>query len=82
MGIASAGLSHAQAQVDRSVRQLIAAANPPPGADSVDLSAAPVEVLQAKAAFGVGVRATQAAGEMMRSTLELKDPVHKLSVQG
>lgn len=82
MGIASAGLTNAQAQVDRSVRQIIAASNPDTGGDVVDLSTAAVALVQAKTQFGVGVRATQAADEMMRSAIEVLDPTHKFSVEG
>ncbi len=76
VSIALAGLNAANAQFEQAAAAVVRAAAPPstpdaPAADVVDLSAAIVQMMQARTAVETNVRVTQTVDEMTRSVLDV-----------
>jgi flagellar basal body rod protein FlgC len=77
LSIALAGVQAANALFEQAAAGVIRAATPPAspqtaaGADTVDLSAAMVSLLQARTSMEANVRAFQTADEMTRRVLDV-----------
>jgi flagellar hook protein FlgE len=69
--IALSGLQSAQARVESAGRQLIAATSPEAPTDTVDLSAAMVELMTSKRSFEANIKVMQTADQMSGQVLDL-----------
>jgi flagellar basal body rod protein FlgG len=74
LSIGQQGLSHAQAELEKSAQSIAGAALPqaqPPPQDSVNLSDQMVSLLEAKNAFAANLTVVRTGNEMWRQTLNL-----------
>ena len=64
------GLSRAEAQFNTAASQMARTPPPPPQADSVDLSAAAVALLESRNSFEANTKMIKTADEMEKSLLD------------